>query len=93
VKQSKRKGARNERRSMALLEAAGYRCTRAAASLGAWDVIGIGKTDIVLVQVKTRDWPNAAEMELLREFPAPANARKLIHRWRDGQRLPDVREV
>jgi len=93
MRDAKRKGARNERRSMALLEAAGYRCTRAAASLGAWDVIGIGSADIVLVQVKTRDWPGAAEMELLRDFPAPPNARKLIHRWRDGQRLPDVREV
>jgi hypothetical protein len=90
---AKRKGARNERRSMMLLEAAGYRCTRAAASLGAWDVIGIGSAGIVLIQVKTRDWPGAAEMELLREFPAPPNARKLIHRWRDGQRMPDVREV
>jgi hypothetical protein len=78
---------------MALLEAAGYRCTRAAASLGAWDVIGIGSADIVLVQVKTRDWPSASEMEQLREFPAPPNARKLIHRWRDGQRMPDVKEV
>jgi Holliday junction resolvase len=93
MRDAKRKGARNERRSMALLEAAGYRCTRAAASLGAWDVIGIGSADIVLVQVKTRDWPSAAEMELLREFAAPPNARKLIHRWRDGQRMPDVREV
>jgi hypothetical protein len=91
--QSKRKGARNERRSIALLEAAGYRCTRAAASLGAWDVIGIGSDDIVLVQVKTRDWPGAAEMELLREFPAPPNCRKLVHRWRDGQRMPDVKEI
>jgi Holliday junction resolvase len=90
---AKRKGARNERRSMALLEAVGYRCTRAAASLGAWDVIAIGPTDVVLVQVKTRDWPSAAEMEVLREFPAPPNARKLVHRWRDGQRRPDVREV
>jgi uncharacterized protein with GYD domain len=90
---AKRKGARNERRSMALLEAVGYRCTRAAASLGAWDVIAIGPTDVVLVQVKTRDWPGAAEMEALRDFPAPPNARKLIHRWRDGQRRPDVREV
>ncbi len=40
---------------MALLEAAGYLCTRAAASLGAWDVIGIGPTDIVLLQVKSND--------------------------------------
>jgi len=91
--QGKRKGARNERRSIALLEAAGYRCTRAAASLGAWDVIGIGSADIVLVQVKTRDWPSASELEALRDFPAPPNARKLIHRLRDGQRLPGVREI
>jgi hypothetical protein len=91
--QQKRKGARNERRSMALLEAAGYRCTRAAASLGAWDVIAIGPTDVVLVQVKTRDWPSAAELEALKLFPAPPNCRKLVHRWRDGQRMPDVREI
>lgn len=90
---SKAKGARNERRSMAILEAAGYRCTRAAGSLGAWDVIGIGRTDIVLCQVKTRDWPSTVEMEALRDFQAPPNARKIIHRWRDRQRLPDVKEV
>jgi len=87
------KGARNERRSMALLEAAGYQCTRAAASLGAWDIIGIGSTDVVLVQVKTRDWPGSVEMEQLKLFPAPPNCRKLLHRWRDRQRRPDVREV
>ena len=90
---AKAKGTRNERRSIALLEAAGYRCTRAAASLGDWDIIGIGSTDIVLCQVKTRDWPGSAEIETLRLFPAPANARKLLHRWRDRQQFPDVRKV
>ena len=90
---TKAKGNRNEHRSMAVLETAGYACTRAAASLGAWDIIGIGSTDVVLCQVKTRDWPGAAEMEALKLFAAPANARKLVHRWRDRQRLPDVREV
>lgn len=90
---SKRKGARNEHRSIALLEASGYRCTRAAGSLGAWDIIGIGSTDIVLCQVKTRDWPGQVEMETLRAFPAPHNARKIIHRWRSRQRMPDVKEV
>jgi len=90
---AKNKGARNERRSIAILEAAGYRCTRAAGSLGAWDVIGVGAMDIVLVQVKTRDWPGTAEMETLRGFPAPPFAKKLIHRWRDRQRLPDVKEL
>ena len=89
----KAKGTRNEHRSIAILEAAGYCCTRAAASLGAWDIIGIGSTDLVLVQVKTRDWPSAVEMETLKSFSAPAIARKLIHRWRDRRRVPDVKEI
>jgi hypothetical protein len=84
---------RNEHRSIALLEAAGYQCTRAAASLGAWDVIGIGSTDFVLCQVKTNEWPRSEEMEALRMFPAPGNARKLVHRWRDRVKLPDVKEL
>ncbi len=90
---AKAKGTRNEHRSIALLEAAGYRCCRSAASLGVFDIIGIGSTDLVLVQVKTRDWPGAAEMETLKVFPAPANARKLLHRWRDRQSTPDVKEI
>jgi hypothetical protein len=47
------------------LQAASYACTRAAASLGAWDVIGIGPVDLVLVQVNTRDWPGSTEMDQL----------------------------
>jgi hypothetical protein len=39
---AKRKGTRNEHRSIALLESAGYRCSRSAASLGEWDIVGIG---------------------------------------------------
>ena len=34
---AKRKGTRNEHRSKAIFEAAGYAVCRAAASLGAWD--------------------------------------------------------
>lgn len=90
---AKRKGTRNEHRSIRLLEAAGYACTRAAASLGAFDIIGIGSKDVILLQVKTRDWPGAVEMETIRDFHCPPNCRRLIHRWRDRVRLPDVREV
>jgi Holliday junction resolvase len=93
MKNAKAKGTRNEHRTMRLLEAAGYSVCRAAASLGAWDVIAIGPTDIVLVQVKSNAWPGSVEMETLTLFKAPPNARKLVHRWRDRQRLPDVREV
>ena len=46
---AKSKGTRNEHRSIKILEAAGYECTRAAGSLGAWDIVGIGSTDVVLV--------------------------------------------
>jgi len=90
---AKRKGTRNEHRSIALLEAAGYACTRAAASLGVFDIVGVGPSDIVLVQCKTRDFPGSVEMETLRNFPCPPGCKKLIHRWRDRQRLPDIRIV
>jgi Holliday junction resolvase-like predicted endonuclease len=90
---AKRKGTRNEHRSKALLEAAGYAVCRAAASLGVWDLIAVGSTDVVLVQVKTRDWPGTAEMETLQAFRCPPNCRRIVHRWRDRQRLPDVREL
>ena len=90
---TKAKGSRNERRSISLLEQAGYRCTRSAASLRVFDITGIGLVDAVLVQVKTRDWPGKGEMEALKQFPVPANCRKLIHRWRNRQRMPDVREL
>jgi Holliday junction resolvase len=42
---AKGKGTRNEHRSMRLLEAAGYSVTRAAASLGAWDLVAISSKD------------------------------------------------
>ena len=89
----KAKGTRNEHRSMAVLESGGYRCTRSAASLGVFDIIGVGSRDVVLCQVKTRDWPGSVETEALREFVAPPSCRKLIHRWRHRQRLPDVKEL
>lgn len=90
---TKRKGNRTEYRSRRLLEAAGYRCTRAAASLGEWDLIGISSTDVVLVQVKSNRWPSLLEMEEMRMFPCPPGCRRLVHRWRDRARLPDVREL
>ena len=87
------KGTRNEQRSIALLERAGYYCVRSHLSAGIFDLVGISATDLALVQVKTRDWPYTTEMEALRSFVAPPNCRKLIHRYRDRIDLPDVKEV
>lgn len=55
--------------------------------------IGVSGTDVVLLQVKSSQWPGSVEMEALRNFPVPANTRRLVHRWRDRQRMPDVREL
>ncbi len=84
------KGRRNEWRSMRLMEAAGYRCIRAAGSHTEWDFVGIGANDVVLVQVKTGRLASPAEREAMALFPAPANARKLLHVWMPRQREPRV---
>lgn len=90
---TKAKGSRNERRSMRFLEAMGYTCTKSGASLGMWDIIGISKHTFAVVQVKSNEWPSSVEMEALTSFEAPLNCLKLVHRWRDRQRVPDVREL
>jgi hypothetical protein len=88
---TKRKGSRNAHRSRLLLEDLGYQYTRAAASLGTWDIIGIGATDVVLAQVKSNQWPGSGEMQSLRNFLLPANCQKMVHRWRDHCVLPDIK--
>jgi hypothetical protein len=88
---TKAKGTKNEYKSMRYLEAMGYRCTRSAASLGEWDIIGIGTDDVVLVQVKSNRWPGRPEMEILKAFSVPSGVRKLVYRWDDYARKPKER--
>lgn len=78
---------------MRLLELAGYQCTRAAASLGTWDIVAIGSVDIVLCQVKSNHWPSSVELETMQLFKAPPNCRKVVHVWKDRKREPAVREL
>ncbi len=75
----KAKGNRNEYKTMRLLEAVGYECFRMAASKGAFAVIAVS--------------PSAFEMETIKAFDCPPNARKLIHVWQDRKCLPLVKEV
>ena len=91
LKNAKAKGNRNERRSRDLLIADGYTVTKAGGSLGMWDLIGIGRTDFVLVQVKSNRWPGRQEVEGLVRFQCPANCRKTLHRWDNGKRVPQVK--
>ena len=90
ITMSKRKGTRNEHRTMRWLEAQGYACTRAAASLGLWDVIAIGPKDNRLCQVKTNRWPGSVEREQLEMFVCPPDTRKEIWRWDDYKKEPRV---
>jgi len=90
---AKAKGSRTEYKSIALLESQGYKCTRAAASLGVFDIVAIGPADIQLVQVKSNRLPGTEEMEAIRQFPAPSNCVKAVHRWKDRCSKPDVRIV
>jgi hypothetical protein len=71
----------------------GYRCLGSAASHGIWDIISIGLKDTVLCQVKTRDGPGTADSDVLKLFPAPPNARKVIHRSRARQRRAKIRKI
>ena len=87
------KGRRNEHRSRDLLKALGYRVLRSAGSLGAFDLLGLSATDLVAVQVKTNRPPSALELRELAEYPVPPHCRKLVHVWKDRQRLPLVQEL
>ena len=87
---TKQKGNRLERRTMKVLEAQGYTCTRAAASLGDWDVVAIGPHDIKLIQVKANRRPGSVEMEKLLLFRCPRGCSKEIWVWKDRARFPNV---
>lgn len=76
---------------MRMLEAQGYSCTRAAASLGVWDVIAIGPHDIRAIQVKSGGARcSRIEREQMALFRCPENVRREIWRWPDRARLPLV---
>jgi len=80
---------------MQLLEAAGYACTRAAASLGVFDVVAIGPVDIRLVQVKAGDrcQLRPIEREQIAAFTAPSNASKEVWKFYDRRREPVIERV
>lgn len=87
------KGRRQEHRSMALFEADGYICVRAAGSRGPWDFVAIGEKGIVFCQVRSGRWPSPAECAALAKLPAPRNSAKVLHRWMPRAKAPEVRYI
>ncbi len=90
---AKRKGTRNEHRAMKILESAGYSCTRAAASLGLFDVIAIGRQGVRLVQVKSNRDASPIEREAITLFETPAGVSKEIWIFKDYAREPIIRNL
>lgn len=79
---------------MAILTAAGYACSRAAASLGIFDVIAIGAADIRLVQVKSGGaYCSGIEREQIARFVAPSICSREIWRFPDRCKEPLIERV
>jgi Holliday junction resolvase len=91
---TKAKGSRAERRAMRILEAAGYCCTKAGASLGLFDVVAIGPVDVRLVQVKSGgEYLSAIGREQIRALTVPANVSREAWRFPDRCRAPLIERL
>jgi Holliday junction resolvase len=91
---TKAKGTRAEHRAMRLLEAAGYSCTRAGASLGLFDVIAIGAVDVRCIQVKAGgQYASRLEREQLQQAVVPAFCTREIWRFPDRCKTPLIERL
>lgn len=76
------KGARAERRTIAVLEAAGYTCVRSAASKGLFDVVAWNGVHWRVIQVKAgKENLSGIEREQIQLHAMPGNATKECWRW------------
>ena len=91
----KRKGTRLEHKTIAMLKAAGYVCTRSAASMGVFDIIAINPLGLRCIQVKANSWPRPDERESLRNASQwlPPNATIECWRWNDNARKPIIKTI
>lgn len=90
---TKRKGTRNEHKSIRRHSNAGAYCIRAGASLGVFDFVALYPDVTLLVQVKSNRWPGHAEIQAISEFVPPHYGRKIVERWDDYAREPLVKEI
>ena len=91
---TKAKGARGERRAIALLEAAGYCCTKAGGSLGLFDVVAVGPADVKLIQVKSGgEYLSGLEREAMTALAVPASCVRECWRFPDRCRAPLIERL
>ena len=88
---TKRKGTRAERRAIKILEAAGYHCTKAGGSLGAFDVIALGRLGVRAIQVKSGGARlSPLERETIKGLDLCATITREYWRFPDYARVPII---
>jgi len=91
----KAKGTRLERKTIKMLQSAGYICVRSAASLGPFDLVAINHLGIRCIQVKANAWPRPEEREALQlaAQSMPPSVCVECWRWNDGARKPLIKTL
>jgi Holliday junction resolvase len=90
---SKRKGTRTEHKARRILEAAGYTCLKAGGSLGLFDLVALGPTDVKCIQVKANGYCSAVEREQLALLVVAPNVSKEIWRFKDRVKAPLIERL
>ena len=91
---SKAKGSRAERKTIKILDAAGYLCTKAGGSLGVFDVIALGRWEIKAIQVKSGTARlSSLEREAIRLLRLPENVSRECWRFPDRCKAPLIERL
>ena len=97
---TKKKGNNREYKTIKFLEDNGFKCTRSAASLGIFDIIGVSPDSVMMIQVKSNRKPNKKEMDTLNNFfdiRCPncnfKIGKRYLYIWKDYQRKPEIIEL
>jgi|SRR5262245_5963586 len=90
---SKAKGSRTEHKARRILESAGYTVLKAGGSLGLFDLVALGPSDVKCVQVKANGYVSAVEREQLALVVVPANVSKEIWRFKDRVKDPLIERL
>lgn len=87
-KQNLLRGSRAERRAKKELEAQGYLVVKSGRSLGIFDLIAIGKSDILLLQIKRRKEKRGMskyqkDIVAIKKFECPSLCKKMMWIWQE----------
>lgn len=88
-----RKQSRLITRSILVLSAGGYRCTRLHGEFGQFDIVAVSSTDVLLCKACEGKPPWTGAIAELQAVPGPPNCRKALHIWRSEDELPAYVEL